>query len=120
VHAALQVSRVEILCLYPRAQRHALILRAQRWRDPDGSRATAQSSRAPGSISVDFMNPPTGFRMFSWPIMEPTTGLSNDDIANNIQQWFDDQSDYRAMLIARTETINAYGVGALEGYSSQG
>ena len=46
-------------------------------------------------------------------------GLSNDDIAG-IKQFFDNQSDYRAMRIARTETINAYGAGALEGYRQSG
>lgn len=47
-------------------------------------------------------------------------GASNEDIAGSIKQWFDDQSDYRAMRIARTETINAYGAGALEGYRQSG
>jgi hypothetical protein len=48
------------------------------------------------------------------------TGASNDDIAGSIKQFFDDQSDYRAVRIARTETINAYGSGALEGYRQSG
>ena len=48
------------------------------------------------------------------------TGASNDDIAGSIKQFFADQSDYRAMRIARTESINAYGAGALEGYRQSG
>lgn len=47
-------------------------------------------------------------------------GQSNEDIADGIKQFFDDQSDYRALRIARTETINAYGAGALEGYRQSG
>lgn len=43
-------------------------------------------------------------------------GASNQKIAKSISGFFDDQSDWRALRIARTETINAYGAGALEGY----
>ena len=46
-------------------------------------------------------------------------GQSVDEMALNIGQFFDDQSDYRAMRLARTETINAY-AGDLEGYKQSG
>jgi HK97 family phage portal protein len=48
------------------------------------------------------------------------SGASNEDIGKTIGQWFDDNSQYRALRIARTETINAYGAGALEGYKQSG
>lgn len=43
-------------------------------------------------------------------------GSSVDDIANDIGAFFDDQGDYRAERLARTETIDAYAQGSLEGY----
>lgn len=47
-------------------------------------------------------------------------GGTNENIADSINQYFDDTSDYSAMRIARTETINAYGAGTLEGYKQSG
>jgi hypothetical protein len=41
------------------------------------------------------------------------TGASNDDIVGSIKQFFTDQSDYRGMRIARSETIDGYGAGAV-------
>jgi len=47
-------------------------------------------------------------------------GASNETIADSIKQFFTDQSDYRSMRIARTETINAYSAANLEGYKQSG
>jgi len=47
-------------------------------------------------------------------------GQSVDGIANTIGNFFDDQSDYRAERLARTETIDAYAQGNLEGYRQSG
>lgn len=47
-------------------------------------------------------------------------GASIDTIAESISGFFDDQSDWRAERIARTETANAYSQGNLEGYKQSG
>ncbi len=47
-------------------------------------------------------------------------GQSVDVISNVIDSFFDDQSDYRADRLARTETIDAYAQGNLEGYRQSG
>ena len=47
-------------------------------------------------------------------------GQSVDGIASTIGNFFDDQSDYRAERLARTETIDAYAQGNLEGYRQSG
>lgn len=47
-------------------------------------------------------------------------GQSVDQIAAAIGDFFDDQSDYRAERLARTETIDAYAQGNLEGYRQSG
>ncbi|HZE87058.1 MAG TPA: phage portal protein [Methylomirabilota bacterium] len=47
-------------------------------------------------------------------------GESVDDIATTIGAFFEDQGDYRAERLARTETIDAYAQGNLEGYKQSG
>jgi HK97 family phage portal protein len=47
-------------------------------------------------------------------------GASTDDIAGMIEEFFGTQSDYRAERLARTEVINAYNGGNLEGYRQSG
>jgi HK97 family phage portal protein len=43
-------------------------------------------------------------------------GASIDDISAGIETFFNNQSEFRAMRIARTEVIDAYAQGNLEGY----
>ena len=47
-------------------------------------------------------------------------GQSVDQIAGTLGEFFDGQSDYRAERLARTETIDAYAQGNLEGYRQSG
>jgi len=47
-------------------------------------------------------------------------GETIDEISGRIGQFFDDQSDFRAERLARTETIDAYSQGNLEGYRQSG
>ncbi len=47
-------------------------------------------------------------------------GQSVDGIATTLGTFFNDQSDYRAERLARTETIDAYAQGNLEGYRQSG
>ncbi len=47
-------------------------------------------------------------------------GQSVDGIASTLENFFDDQSDYRAERLARTETIDAYAQGNLEAYRQSG
>lgn len=47
-------------------------------------------------------------------------GLTNEKIADNVNDYFFDETNMRAMRIARTETINAYSAGNLEGYKQSG
>lgn len=51
-------------------------------------------------------------------------GLQNnaspDDIAKTLEQFFDDQADWRALRIARTEVIAGYAEGSIEGWRQSG
>jgi len=47
-------------------------------------------------------------------------GQSVDEIATTVSSFFDDQGDYRAERLARTETVDAYAQGNLEGYRQSG
>ncbi len=47
-------------------------------------------------------------------------GQSVDGITATLGSFFDEQSDYRAERLARTETIDAYAQGNLEGYRQSG
>lgn len=47
-------------------------------------------------------------------------GLGPSDIAHNISNFFDEQSDFRALRIARTEVVAGYQQGNLEGYRQSG
>jgi HK97 family phage portal protein len=47
-------------------------------------------------------------------------GLGADDIAASIGEFFDTQSQWRALRIARTEVISAYAEGSMEGYRQAG
>lgn len=47
-------------------------------------------------------------------------GLGADDIAESIGAFFDAQSQWRALRIARTEVIAGYAEGSLEGYRQSG
>lgn len=47
-------------------------------------------------------------------------GLGVNDITNNLAEFFDEQSEWRALRIARTEVIGGYAEGSLEGYRQSG
>ena len=47
-------------------------------------------------------------------------GDTIDEISGGISQFFEDQSDFRAMRIARTEVIDSYAAGSMEGYRQSG
>lgn len=47
-------------------------------------------------------------------------GLGPADIARNLSEFFNEQSDFRAMRIARTEVVAGYQQGNLEGYRQSG
>lgn len=47
-------------------------------------------------------------------------GLGAQDIADAISEFFDDQSEWRALRIARTEVISGYAQGSIEGYKQSG
>lgn len=47
-------------------------------------------------------------------------GLGAKDIADVISGFFDDQAEWRALRIARTEVITGYAQGSLEGYRQSG
>lgn len=47
-------------------------------------------------------------------------GVSVQDIADSLAQFFDETDDWRAMRIARTEAITSYAQGNLEGYRQSG
>ncbi len=47
-------------------------------------------------------------------------GLGSEDIASNLSDFFDSQSSWRALRIARTEVIGGYAEGSIEGYRQSG
>jgi HK97 family phage portal protein len=47
-------------------------------------------------------------------------GLGAEEIAQSIKGFFDDQSGWRALRVARTEVMAGYGQGTLEGYRQTG
>lgn len=47
-------------------------------------------------------------------------GLGAEDIASNIEQFFTDQSRWRALRMARSEVITGYAEGSLAGYRQSG
>jgi len=47
-------------------------------------------------------------------------GAGPKEIAGTITQYFEDQSEWRALRIARTEVISGYAQGSLEGYRQTG
>lgn len=47
-------------------------------------------------------------------------GLGTNEIAENIRGFFDEQSDWRALRVARTEVMTGYGRGTYEGYRQSG
>lgn len=47
-------------------------------------------------------------------------GKRADDIAGDIGEFFDQQGQWRALRIARTEVIAGYAEGSLEGYRQSG
>ncbi len=54
-------------------------------------------------------------------IAESTEGGAGvDEIATNLGQFFSEQGDWRALRLARTETVSAYSAGNLEGYKQSG
>jgi HK97 family phage portal protein len=47
-------------------------------------------------------------------------GLGVNDITGNLAEFFDEQSEWRALRIARTEVVAGYAEGSLEGYRQSG
>ena len=47
-------------------------------------------------------------------------GLGAEDIASSITQFYEEQSQWRALRIARTEVIIGYAEASLEGYRQSG
>lgn len=47
-------------------------------------------------------------------------GLGSEDIASTLSDFFDSQSSWRALRIARTEVISGYAEGSIEGYRQSG